>query len=115
MTYHLIAFAANCTSIERAEVEWTLASQGPDGNWYDWSGHRYYPFHTQPIECPDLLIPPEWIDHIQDIAAKNAAKSLRARTMTDIVGANEPPEFDLSAMMNLHTTRPAAKPFLRRM
>ena len=108
MTYHLIAFATNCTSIERAEVEWTLASQSPDGNWYDWNGHRYYPFHTQPIECPDLLIPTEWIDHIQDIARQNACEKMRAY--------HREPAFDLSAAMRLsEPAKPATKPFLRRL
>jgi hypothetical protein len=102
VTYHLIAFATNCTSPERAEVEWTLATCGPDGNWYDWNGQRFYPFHTQPTTLPDLPIPFDWIPHVQSIARRN---------MHD----HAEPAFDLTAALGLHQAKPAAPaPFPRR-
>ena len=104
MTSHLIAFATNCISPERAEIEWTLATQGPDGNWYDWQGHRYYQFHvSEPIDFPTLTVPPGWIDHIQSIARQNVSEQKRAE-----------PAFDLTAALGITMTKAPTRPFTRR-
>lgn len=101
MTYSLCAFATNCTSPERAEVEWTLASLGPDGEWYQWDGQHIVPFFTTPIDCPDIPIPDGWIDHIQVIAKRTMRKHAE-------------PAFDLTAALGLHEAKVPAKPFARR-
>ena len=101
MTYHLIAFATNCVSIERAEIEWTLATRGLDGEWYQWDGQLIYPFHVVPIDIPEIEIPPGWIDHIQSTAARDVRQ--RAK-----------PSIDLASMMGLNKPAQPAKPFARR-
>lgn len=96
--YYLCAFAVDCVSLERARVEWTVVAQGPDGNWYDWQGHKIHPFYTVKIKQLDLSIPDGWIEHIQDLAQRDMA--------------NAAPAFDLTEALGLHNVRPQAQPSL---
>ncbi len=103
----LIAFATNCVSIERAEIEWTVAAQGPDSGWYDWDGREFRPFWTISFDdlakgfiWEDVTMPPGWIEHIQSIARHNMRKHAE-------------PTFDLAAAMRLG--KAPAKPFPRRL
>lgn len=99
---HLIAFTTNATSIERACIEWTIAAQGLDGNWYQWDGQRLYPFFTTPIYLPTCKIPEGWIEHLQ---------SITRHTMHE----HAAPIIDLATALGLREARPTVKPFPRRL
>jgi hypothetical protein len=96
--YYLVAHAINVVSYDRVEVEWEVASQGIDGEWYDNNGRHLIPFRTIPIEQPTPSIPMGWVEHIQDLACKAMA-----------------PTPNLLDRLGLAKPQPSNSPFLRRL
>lgn len=108
MSYHLIAFAVDAISCDRARVEWAVATQDANGDWYDWNGQKLYPFWTTDFGSLDLgpgfvmedmPIPNGWIEHIHSLAQHDLH--------------NRAPAFDLATALGLHEAKPT-KPFPRR-
>ena len=89
-TPHLIAFATQCTSQADARIEWTLATQDPDGDWTDWNGRQLHPFHTEAIALPPVTLPDGWVDHIQDICRQEMFRR-PVVDLTEMLGLRKPP------------------------
>lgn len=105
MTYHLIAFVVDAVSYDRARVEWAVATQDANDDWYDWNGQKLYPFETINLDelgwgWDEVIVPEGWIEHIQQIAQRD----LR----------NRAPTFDLTTALGLHEAKPV-RPFPRRL
>lgn len=99
--YFLVAHVTNVVSYARAEVEWEVASESPDGDWFTNEGHQIYPFHTIPIILPAPAIPMGWVEHIQAIAHQTRTEHSK-------------PSQSLAQRLGL-TTRPKAQPIIRRL
>lgn len=68
---HLIAHVVNAISLDRAEVEFEVAWQAPDGTWYTNNGEIVYPIKTWPIEQDLPEIPEGWIEHLHGLASSS--------------------------------------------
>jgi hypothetical protein len=64
MKPHLAAFCINATSVECAQVMFTVVYETPDGDWEDALGNHIIPFWVEPLAIPGINIPEGWIEHL---------------------------------------------------
>lgn len=85
-TPYLIAHVVNAISAETAEVELEIATKDHEGRWRLNDGQEVWPFLWQPlfeimadgspVMYDDWFTVPEgWINHLHELAAKQAARS----------------------------------------
>lgn len=69
---YLIAHVVNAQSEEAAEVEFEVASEGWNDEWYTNDGRRVWPFWVQKIEPDAPAIPEGWLEHLAEEAVHYA-------------------------------------------
>jgi hypothetical protein len=97
MTLHLVAYAINAVSPDRAEVVIAVAEKDHNGDWRETvEGQVVYPFWDVSLENlahTDIgglyyptQVPAQWIEHLQSIPVTPRQKT----SLIDLLGLNRP-------------------------